>query len=102
MLARFRLTPAAGSVRRAGRATSAFLESDRRDLPEADERIGDIPLTGNQPSGDGQVDRGAGALRPTLPMQLINSVGAGLGPGFGEERGVEAIASRVTPNLFMY
>jgi hypothetical protein len=42
---------------RAGGATSAFLKSDRRDLPEADERNGDDPIT--RPNGAGLVLRHA-------------------------------------------
>jgi hypothetical protein len=42
VLARSWLIAPPGSATRAGGATIAFLESDRRDLPGADERNGDL------------------------------------------------------------
>ena len=44
VLARSWLIAPPGSATQAGGATIAFLESDRRDLPVADERNGDIPI----------------------------------------------------------
>ena len=43
---------------------------------------GDIPLTGNQASGDGPFGRGTGTSGPTLHIQLAGSARVGPGPAF--------------------
>lgn len=73
MLARFWLTPTP-PVRsnRPGGATSAFRESDRRDLPEADER-----------NGDHGIVRLAGAGRPLSRNALAGVVATRRSQGTG-------------------
>jgi hypothetical protein len=47
---------------------------------------GDIPLSGNQASGDGPFGCGTGTSGPTLHMQLAGSARVGPGPAYGEVR----------------
>jgi hypothetical protein len=65
VLARSWLIAPPGSATQAGGATIAFLESDRRDLPGADERKGDIPVARDESS-----DLASGALLVERPKQL--------------------------------
>jgi hypothetical protein len=44
------------------------------------------PAITSNVGGGSQVRQPSGTVAPTPPMQLVNSVGAGLGPGFGERR----------------
>ena len=68
-------------VRNGGRegATIGFRESDRRDLPGADDRNGDIPMT----PAEGQLGHGAEASGPTLHKQIVDFTRHPVRPAIG-------------------